>query len=291
MRVRTLLLAAVVVVAVLLAVSSFMAIHTLENFNSLISSDLMESQKLIVQNFVTARTMSRHAKLILYYDEVLTQSARNYALTGDKKWRVRYDYYDVELDNLLKQKSENRIADYSWLLSKMDISNQLLVGMERESIRLADNGELKKAIAVLDGDEYSFEKNNYANLLNQYVNKTEFVFDSVKDNSEREILMQVSNLKLINSKSKNLVLEFAAASLLVFISLVVFLIKTVLVPIEDISKVLDKLSQSKLGVNINHSLKLQKNEVGVLARAFDRLLISMKLAVRKHNLVCGVKKR
>ena len=31
-----------------------------------------------------------HAQQIRFYDEVLTQSARNYAFTGDTKWRDRY---------------------------------------------------------------------------------------------------------------------------------------------------------------------------------------------------------
>ena len=33
------------------------------------------------------------SQLIRYDDEVLTQSARNYAFTGDAKWKTRYEEY------------------------------------------------------------------------------------------------------------------------------------------------------------------------------------------------------
>jgi len=46
------------------------------------------------------------AQLIRYDDEVLTQAARNYAFTGEKKWRDRYFEFVPKLDLRINQALE-----------------------------------------------------------------------------------------------------------------------------------------------------------------------------------------
>lgn len=41
------------------------------------------------------------AQLIRYYEEVLTQSARNYAFTSDEKWADRYREHESLLDDAI----------------------------------------------------------------------------------------------------------------------------------------------------------------------------------------------
>ena len=42
-------------------------------------------------------------QLMRYYEEVLTQSARNYAFTQDKKWEQRYITIEPESDKIIKE--------------------------------------------------------------------------------------------------------------------------------------------------------------------------------------------
>ena len=46
--------------------------------------------------------MNADAQFIRYYDEILTQSARNYAFTMDKKWEERYRQTEPLLDVKIK---------------------------------------------------------------------------------------------------------------------------------------------------------------------------------------------
>jgi len=50
---------------------------------------------------------SYHAEMMQYYEEVLSQSARNYAFTSDKKWEQRYIEFEKLSDKLLKDVKEN----------------------------------------------------------------------------------------------------------------------------------------------------------------------------------------
>src|SRR3989338_8684199 len=43
------------------------------------------------------------AQFILYYDESLTQAARNYAFTGNKHWETLYRATEPKLDELIKE--------------------------------------------------------------------------------------------------------------------------------------------------------------------------------------------
>ena len=56
------------------------------------------------------------ALFIRYYDEVLTQSARNYAFTGDESWKTRYDSNVPKLDEMIK--NCKTAPDYRTVLEK-----------------------------------------------------------------------------------------------------------------------------------------------------------------------------
>ena len=45
-----------------------------------------------INDLAETSRLDGHAQFIRYYDEVLTQSARNYAFTTDKKWEERLKF-------------------------------------------------------------------------------------------------------------------------------------------------------------------------------------------------------
>jgi len=61
---------------------------------------------------------SYHAEMMQYYEEVLSQSARNYAFTSDKKWEQRYIEFEKLSDKLLKdaiKKADSSDKDFFYL--------------------------------------------------------------------------------------------------------------------------------------------------------------------------------
>ena len=72
-------------IALLGAAVAYIALHQLikieETFQATIPASLTEIQE--------TSTLNELAQLIGYYDEVLTQSARNYGFTLDEKWEAR----------------------------------------------------------------------------------------------------------------------------------------------------------------------------------------------------------
>lgn len=290
MRIRVALVWGVMFFVVLLILVNYVSIFALDEVNSSLQPMLIEGEHSFFDSVFLMRDMAENAKSILFYDEVLTQSARNFAFTGDKNWRERYDFYDVALDSLLKYAVSDFSKGHKGSVNGIIVSNNALVLLERESMRLAGEGRLKAAVTVLDSEEYALQKKVYSDSLGKYVNLTESDFNVAVEDHMHMREANVDKLSAVVMAWRKVVIISSSVSLLVLIGFIVLFLKKVLLPIEVITKVLDNVSRANLKVKLDSSLKSQKNEIGLLACAFDRLLISMKLAVKKHELLRGVKK-
>jgi signal transduction histidine kinase len=108
-----------------------------------------------------------------YYDEVLTQSARNYAFTADKKWETRYKAIEPLSDKLLKDAILHADENVRPFFVTMDNANSKLVQMEYKAIELVNKGRPDEAVALLDSQEYSKEKKILAEGLENFVTQLE----------------------------------------------------------------------------------------------------------------------
>ncbi|MBC8351338.1 MAG: hypothetical protein H8E66_05095 [Planctomycetes bacterium] len=97
---------------------------------------------------------------IIYFDEVLTMSARMAAATGDLSWQDRYDLTVPKLDAALATPT-SIFAEFSEQIRSVSVANQELIRMERESFNLVRTGDLDKAHALLLSPEYKGPKEAY----------------------------------------------------------------------------------------------------------------------------------
>lgn len=116
---------------------------------------------------------SYHVQLMRYYDEVLTQSARNYVFTADKKWETRYKAIEPLSDRLLKEAIIHAEDDVKPFFVTMDKANANLVKMEYQAIDLVNKGKYAEAIALLESQEYAKEKKILAEGLENFVMRLE----------------------------------------------------------------------------------------------------------------------
>ena len=133
-----------------------------------ITTPLYNSMPRTITAVSSASHINSLAQLILYYDEVLTQSARNYAHTHERKWKNRYLTAEPELDQHIKNAIAIGSEEDRRIFQSIDLANQRLVVMEHRSIAEADAKRLAKAIAILESLEYERQKNIYRQGLEQY---------------------------------------------------------------------------------------------------------------------------
>jgi diguanylate cyclase len=114
----------------------------------------------VFNNVQTTSQMVREiAGRILLADEQLTMSARMAAATGNPAWVDRYNSKISEIDAAIQDGL--RIATPE-IAKKFDsetrVANDKLVGLERQSFKIGQAGDLALAMKLLDGAEYAESK-------------------------------------------------------------------------------------------------------------------------------------
>ncbi|MEL7246043.1 MAG: ATP-binding protein [Cyanobacteria bacterium J06643_5] len=99
---------------------------------------------------------------IVYFDEVLTMSARMNAATGNQMWEKRYRKFEPKLDAAIKESITLAPNIYSSKNAKQtDAANQKLVQMEYQSFDLVKNSQKEFAQRLLSSKTYQSEKDKY----------------------------------------------------------------------------------------------------------------------------------
>lgn len=145
-----------------------------------------------------------HVELMMYYEEAMAQSARNYALTTDKKWERRYIEFEPLANKLLKDALKKAGFKLRSFFSKMDISNQKLCKLEYNAIKLVNNKNSKQATDFLDSKEYLDERKVLQDGLREFV---ESRFDhvttfSIEIETKKEIDYLEKHLSLLEQQLK-----------------------------------------------------------------------------------------
>jgi len=124
-----------------------------------------------IRSLETASRLRELALLIDFYDEVLTQSARNYAFTRDKKWEKRYRESEPKLIATLEEALEKGDRIDKEFLERIDQANLKLVEMEYRSIELVNSGQTQQAVDILESSQYWQQKKIYNQSLKAYVQR------------------------------------------------------------------------------------------------------------------------
>ena len=145
---------------------------------------------------------SYYAAMMQYYDEVLAQSARNYAFTLEKKWKQRYMEVEPLLDKMLKTIIKDSDPVKKDFFSKMDKANQNLVKMELISIELVDNNKPKQAIALLENKEYKPEREIFTKGLKKFLKDYNEIESKIITKPIKDIIELERHLAILETRLK-----------------------------------------------------------------------------------------
>ncbi len=244
--------------------SIFQLQETSEHLNLLDDNleTLKKSEKLLL-----------HANKIQYYDEILTQSARNYAFTGDEKWEKRY----FEVEPLLSEEISKALElgnniEKSFFTSVND-ANSNLVTLELEAIESVKNGNLKNSISILESQEYEYNKELYQKNLMKYLENRNLEHQSIVDESTTDVDI---SLEII---FKDILFAISLLGISIAITVVGFLVlgyffsQSILKPIQKLENASKQIIDGNLDVKTDI---YSKDEIGDLSRSFEFMLNHLK---------------
>ncbi len=134
MKVRTKLILGFIMVSLLVLLVGGFSIYQIGKISEPLGKEVPRS----IEEFTKAEYLDGLAQFIRYYDEVLTQSARNYAFTQNERWEQRYRDIEPQLDKIIKEAIEKGDETDKEFFKKVDESNLALVKMEYASIDYVD---------------------------------------------------------------------------------------------------------------------------------------------------------
>lgn len=135
--------------------------------------------KKSLKSFKEILQLNEKKNTIIYYDEVLTMSARMGAFTGQEKWSTRYNQFVPLLDediNFVLNFAPKALSGSN--PAATDKANQELIADEEKAFALVKNNKLKQAQDVLFSEKYQGNKKiyqssmvNFQKELNGYINR------------------------------------------------------------------------------------------------------------------------
>jgi len=270
-----------------------------------------------IQEINSSSELDHHTQLIRYYDEVLTQSARNYAFTQDKFWADRY----MEYEPLLDAEINHAIADGDEIITQLfkdvDVANKNLVSMEYQSIELVNQGNFQDAINILQSQKYSDDKTLYEQALRTYIENKGIAYLDTLTTSTVEIKKSVedvsksifSALVILSIVTPIVIGTLIAFGITIshsvtntihktekakseFISMITHELKTPLQPIHGYTHMLEEEELGSLNEKQLNAIKEISSSSTELLHLIENLLTAQKLEMKEqefHNATIPLK--
>lgn len=235
---------------------------------SVLADPLDKDMSEIIETIKEISHLDGLAEFIRYYDEVLTQSARNYAFTQDNKWRKRYKDIEPKLDKAINEAIKKGDEGDRDFFSSVNNANIALVRMEYKSIEFVDNGHNEEAIKILDSREYWRQKKIYEQGLINYVHKRGAQYNEVLEASTDKINLLHSRSHALFKESRLFVLIFVTISVILAIGIGVLVYYSISKPLHKLKVAATKIGNGELDISLEiHS----KDELGELASSFNKM--------------------
>jgi signal transduction histidine kinase len=119
---------------------------------------------------------------IVYYDEVLTMSARMAAATGNLAWEKRYAAFEPELTRAIDRVIEINDQGYDLQIDPITKANIKLIDMEAKAFKLVEQQRSKEALSLLFSKEYKAQKEIYASGMQKW---SEILRQKIKANLKK----------------------------------------------------------------------------------------------------------
>jgi len=259
---------AVILLSVAVAVIS---IYELTEIAKPLKGGIFKSAKTVAET----EHLNNLADSIRYYDEVLTQSARNYSFTQDKKWKERYKKAEPELEAVIKEVIDLGDEKDKTLFRSVDAANRALVEMENRSIELVDKGKPQEAVKVLESREYWSEKEVYEKGLGDYLGRKELTRREAVEGARKTLDLAIKSADKIKKFGVGFIVIFTGVAFIIAVGISVVISRSITSSIAKLMKTAEKVGKGDLDAKAPVD---SKDEIADLSRQFNKMTENFKIS-------------
>ena len=269
MRISQRLILGFLAIAMWVAVVGHISLYQLNQISDPLNSRIPES----VESIGKTAYFDGLAQVMRYYNEVLTQSARNYAFTQDKKWEQRYKDFRSKLVHVIKNAINNGEEKDREFFLNIEQINLAHVEIESKSIELVNNGQPREAIKILESSVYWDQQRIVEQELGDYVSRRGIKYDEALSNSTREVTLATERAQKLIKSSTRLILIFGVVALILAIGAGLLISRSIYIPLLKLKAAAVEIGKGKL----NTEIEVKSNdEVGQLATSFKIMLNDLR---------------
>lgn len=269
MKIATKLILTYFLISALVIVLGIISLYQFSQLSEPISNEI----PLQISELNTKSDLDAHAQLIRYYDEVLTQSARNYAFTLDTKWNQRYFDTVPLLDDVINYSIEYGDEKEKQFFQNVHLANTALIEMETKAILFADEGNPEQAIAILESNEYWTQKTIYEQGLRDYVYSRGLDYDEALISSSLTLEQVTNDTEDILNFGTSIVLVFVICAITVSVFLGFLIPKLITKPIKKLQNATEQIIQGNFDIK---TARNSQDDLGQLSRNFQNMIETLK---------------
>lgn len=263
----------VVRLSMLLIIILLLAIGLFTFFSS--SSYTLGSDKISSKQIENTFEINEWSHWLLYYDEVLTQSARNYVYTEDVAWKIRYDKTLVDLNKLIVLILSKTTNKDLLLFTEFEKVNTKLANLEMNSFQEMYHHQQHKAIAILDSKLYAKYKIQYQKLIQNYLKVKTLNYKNSFNNFKNNALYVIN----YNNKRTSVISDTFFIILVLFVIFSSLLVWLVIKRIQTITRFVDQLI---VGDDFSSFESRKNNELDEYVESIIETLKSTKHTTDNH---------
>jgi len=271
--------------------SGYAILSQLDKLADPISNQIPKS----IEDLAEKSSKDGYAQLIRYYDEILTQSARNYAFTQDKKWEERYREAEPKLIEVIDKAIDAGDDLEKDFFSRVDEANIALVEMEYAALDLVNAGKASEAIDILESQEYWDYKNFYLDGLNDYVSNRGVQYEQAIETSTTKLDDLSKTTQDLMTDSRNAFFVSFPLILAALLTIAYLVHRTIINPIKSLTKTVSEIKEGTSKFEINPKILKSNDEIAVLAKTMQnqmnkiensrRQLLEFKIALDEAAIV------
>ncbi len=213
------------------------------------------------------------AQKIRYLDQVLTESARNYAASGDKKWKYRYKSTEPMLDSIIREAILQGDEEDKRIFQNIQKAKLAFVEQDYQALNAMDMNDKPRALSVLESADYWQLKEEYKTGLEQYVERRGKKYGDTLEVTSTEVKNVVKKAHEMVVESTHTLSIISVFAIVLALILGLYVSRSILNPIKTLEHGVEIIGKG----NLNHKIKVKsKDEIGQFADAFNEMTRKLK---------------
>ncbi len=273
MKIRLKIILLILVAITSIGIIGILSVSQFHQINDSLRNDLPNGISAIEKT----SELNGLAQLMKYYDEVTTQSARNYAFTQDTKWEDRYKQTMPELNDVISKAISEGDDQDKILFSEINKANLASQVLEIQSLNLTNQGRSADAIKILEGKKYADLENTFAQGLKDYATRHGAAYNQA-------LVADTQNINAVTTKMQNLVDD---STKFLFISILAAIIMAIVLGFlfsNNVTKSIKKLISASNEIskgNFDARIDIKgEDEISNLQKAFNMMTASLQKSTR-----------